>query len=304
MSAATSVGRIRIGTRGSALALRQTQLVADALRARCPGVEVEVVRIETEADRARDRPLAQLGDKGVFVRALERALLGNAIDCAVHSLKDVPGEVDVPGLELAAYSSRADPRDCLISRDGLNLARLPPGARIGTSSLRREVQLRALRPDLDVVPMRGNVDTRLRKLREGGYEGIILAAAGLERLGLEEVVSEYLPVEAFVPDAGQGILAVQVREGDPVATVVSQIDDPASRCEAAAERSLVRALGADCRSPVGAYAVVEGDELELLGMAASADGRQLQRARRRGRVEDAEHLGERVGHRLLTLLRG
>jgi hydroxymethylbilane synthase len=292
------IGRIILGSRGSALALRQTEIVAEALCFRYLAGEITMRVVETEGDRVHDRPISQFGDKGVFVRAVEAALLESTIDLAVHSLKDVPADVIVPGLQLVAFPPRADPRDCLVSRDGRFLADLPSGARIGTGSLRRQVQLHAIRPDLMVAPIRGNVDTRLRKVRQGGYDAIILAAAGLVRLGLADVITEYLPVERFTPDAGQGIIAVQARDPDPIGDLAAAIDDPASRAAAAAERAVVRALGADCRSPVGAYAAIEGERMILRGMAADKSGEGLRRAQGEGRVARAEALGAELGRRL------
>jgi hydroxymethylbilane synthase len=294
----SSGGQTVLGSRGSALALRQTEIVAAALRARYPDIEIAVRTVETEGDRVQDRPISQLGDKGVFVRAVEAALLAGMIDLAIHSLKDVPADVSVPGLRLAAFTVREDPRDCLIAREEQSLAGLPPGSRVGTSSLRRRAQLQALRSDLVAVPIRGNVDTRLRKLREGEYDAIILAAAGLCRLGLEGAVTEYLPVEQFTPDAGQGIIAVQAREDDPAGVLAAAIDDPASRAAAVAERAVVRALHADCRSPVGAYAEIEGERMLLRGMAADEDGERLRRASVEGSVGEAEALGAELGRRL------
>jgi hydroxymethylbilane synthase len=292
------IDRVVLGSRGSVLALRQTELVAEALRARHPEIEIVVQPVETEGDRIQDRPISQFGDKGVFVRAVEAALLEGTIDLAVHSLKDVPADVTVPGLHLAAFSAREDPRDCIIAAGGRVLMDLPAGARIGTSSLRRRVQLRAIRPDLIAAPIRGNVDTRLRKLRAGEYDAIILAAAGLRRLGLEAAITEYLPVEQFTPDAGQGIIAVQARSDDPFAGLAAAIDSPASCAAALAERAVVRALGADCRSPVGAYAELSGSHMLLRGMASEEDGTRLRRACVEGPAAEAETLGSALGKRL------
>ena len=294
--------QVSIGTRGSALAVRQTELVAAALRERHPQVEFAIRRIESEGDRNQRDPVSLLGDKGVFVRALEQALLRGGIDLAVHSLKDVPSDVETPGLTLAAFSRREDPRDCVVSREGATLATLSSGARVGTSSLRRRAQLLAIRPDLTVVPIRGNVDTRLRKLRDREYDAIVLAAAGLHRLGLDEAITEYLSVDEMIPDAGQGILAIQARAGDPSCDLAACIDDPASRIAALAERAAVRALGADCRSPVGVLAALEGKTMRIRGMAASEDGSCLARAEASGPVSEAEATGYKLGRELLARL--
>jgi len=288
-----------LGTRGSPLARRQTDLIVTFLRQRFPTISLAVRTVSTEGDRVQDRPISELGDKGVFVRSIEQALVAGDIDLAVHSLKDLPSDVETPGLVIAAFSPREDPRDAFLSRDGVSLHNLASGAVVGTSSLRRRVQLLAMRPDLQVADIRGNVGTRLRKLAEGRYEALILAAAGLKRLGLEHHVVQYLPVEDFVPDAGQGILAVQGREGDPATQLVRMIDDGTSRVVARAERAVARALDAGCRSPVGAYATVESDTIHVLGMAATEDGSRLVRAQRQGAIGDAEATGLALGRDLL-----
>lgn len=291
---------LALGTRGSKLAIRQTELISNLLRESFPGIDLRTVIVETEGDRLQDRPLSQFGDKAVFVRAIERALLDGTVDVAVHSLKDVPADVETPGLTLAAFSARADPRDVLVSRSGGPLAALPGGSRVGTSSLRRRVQLAALRPDLIAADIRGNVDTRLAKVRNGEYDAIILAAAGMVRLNLEESITEFLPTDAFVPDAGQGIMAAQTRIGDYAEALANQIDDTESRYRATAERAVVRALGAGCRSPVGAYATREGTRMRILAVAASPDLRRLERIEDSGPYDDPVGLGTRVGRRLLA----
>jgi hydroxymethylbilane synthase len=250
----------------------------------------------------QDVSVSQLGDKGVFVRNIEAALLSGEIDLAVHSLKDVPSDDDVPGLKLAAFSPREDARDVLVSRDGKLLADQALGAIVGTSSLRRRSQLRACRPDLRVKDIRGNVDTRLRKLRDGQYDALILAAAGLVRLGFGDQITEYFHIDLFTPDAGQGILAVQTRCDDWLDEITERLDDPYSRLAAGAERACVRALGADCRSPVGAYASLVGDEMLIVGMAAREDGSQLRRYIVRGTASESIELGRELGSRLLHAL--
>jgi hydroxymethylbilane synthase len=291
-----------LGTRGSALARAQTELVAHALVTQFPAIELSTRVISTEADRLSDVPVTLLGDKGVWVRNIERALLSGEIDIAVHSLKDVPVDTEVAGLTLAAFPVRADPRDVLVSNDGAPLDRLPAGSRIGTSSLRRRAQILDRRPDLAVVDIRGNVDTRLRKLDEGLYDAVVLAAAGLKRLGLEERITEYLPVELFTPDAGQGTLAVQTRGRDQAETVAAQIDDPASRAAALAERAVVRSMGADCRSPVGVFASLSAGGVTIRAMAAGEGGGPIRRQTVEGRAEEAESLGSELGARLRLVL--
>jgi hydroxymethylbilane synthase len=292
-----------LGTRASALARTQADSVVARIRSRFPHIHVSTRVISTEGDRVQSVSISQLGDKGVFVRAIEAALVKNEIDLAVHSLKDVPSDQEVPELRLAAYSSREDARDVLVSRDGTLLRDLPPGASVGTGSLRRRAQLAAVRPDLQARDIRGNVDTRLRKLHDGEYDALILAAAGIIRLNLYNLITEYLSVATFTPDAGQGILAIQTRRDEQLDDVTRSLDDAASRLCAAAERSCVRALGADCRSPVGAYATLEGNELTIDGMAAREDGSQLHRDRIRGAAVDALGLGTELGGRLLAAFR-
>lgn len=289
---------LRLGTRGSALARRQTELVRDALLAAVPGLRVDVSVIETRGDRIQNRPVSAIGDKGVFVRAIEEQLLDGLIDLAVHSLKDVPSDNEVPGLTLVAFSAREDPRDVLVSSSGQTLAELPAGSRIGTSSPRRRALLRAARPELEPLNIRGNVDTRLAKLRAGQYDAIILAAAGLLRLGLEGEITEYLPLDWWLPDAGQGIMAVQGRLGDSASEVALAMDDPVSRLTAAAERSVVRALGADCYSPVGVLARVSGDRIRVDAMAADDDMRNVRRDWYEGSAESAASVGDQLGRRL------
>ena len=243
-------------------------------------------------------PLKELGNTGVFVKEIEAALLSGAVDLAVHSLKDVPSE-EHPDLVLAAFPERADPRDVIVSRNGEPFATLPRGARVGTSSARRQAQLRACRPDLDYRDdLRGNVDTRVRKLRDGQYDAIVLAAAGLHRLGRADEIAEYLPIEICLPDAGQGILAVQTRRGDaPVNQLVAALDDPAVRTMALAERAVLLASGGGCRVPVAAHARFVPDEPDTLiidGMVARADGSEVLRSQIQGSARTPEALGQRL----------
>lgn len=293
---------VRIGTRGSALARRQAELMSQALQRRFPSLQITIEIVQTRGDRVQNRPISQIGDKGVFVREIEALLLDGRIDLAVHSLKDVPADVAVPGLTLAAFSGREDPRDVVISRRGEALLDLPPGARVGTSSPRRRALLAATRPDLVATDIRGNVDTRLRKLREGQYEAIVLAAAGLHRLGLDSEITEYLSPETWLPDGGQGIMAVQGRTGDPATELAAAIDSRGSRSMATAERAVARALDADCHSPVGALARLEGERLVLQALAAQDDLRGVQRAQAEGPIEEAERIGRDAGTELATAL--
>jgi hydroxymethylbilane synthase len=286
---------VRIGTRGSRLARQQTELILRGLRARHPSLEFVVHAIQTAGDRNQKDRISEIGDKGVFVKSIEAALLDERIDMAVHSLKDVPGGQSHPALTLAAFSPREDPRDALVARRDEALEQLRPGSRVGTSSLRRKAQLREIRPDLDLVDIRGNVETRLGKVHTGEYDAVVLAAAGMKRLRLEAGVTQYFPAESFVPDAGQGIIVLQTRASDPAEEVARSIDDLTSRTVATAERAVADALEADCRSPVGAFARVRGDRLLLSGMAASADCSFVARYELEGAPAAAQALGREVG---------
>ena len=296
----TSARTVRVGTRTSPLAMRQTQAVIDLLSARHPAVRWDVVGITTKGDVQRTASLASLG-RGVFVKEIEAALLGGEIDLAVHSLKDLPTE-PTPGLAVAAYSLRDDPRDALVSRHGLPLERLPLGARVGTSSVRRAAQVLAARQDVVVRPLRGNVDTRLRKALTDEYDAVIVAAAGVLRLGMGDRITQYLPPEVCLPEAGQGALAAQVR-ADDVATsrLAAVIDDAPTRRAVTAERAAVTALGGGCTVPIAALALVKGTELELQGLVASADGKRLVRAKVVGRADAAEQAGKELALKLLGM---
>ncbi len=293
---------LAVGTRTSALAIRQTEIVVDFLRSRFPEIRFTIVNIQTKGDAAVDQPIAEIGDKGVFVDAIELALVNKNIDLAIHSLKDVPADLETESTVFAAFPVREDPRDVLVSRTGDTLHLLPSGARIGTSSLRRRVQLLDERPDVQVLNIRGNVDTRLRKLDDGQYDAVLLAAAGLRRLGLADRITEYLAVERFLPDAGQGILAVRTRRDDRANEVARAADDPVSRAAATAERALVRALGAGCQSPVGALAEIRGNRLFLRGLAATEDGSRIYREQVEGPFEQSAEIGTSLGERLLAML--
>jgi hydroxymethylbilane synthase len=273
-------------------------MVVDALRAAWPDLAVEVVTVRTTGDRDRQSPLATLGD-GVFVRGVEAELLEGRADIAVHSAKDIPS-AETPGLVLAAFPRRGDPRDVLASRAGQTLANLPDGARLGTASPRRAALARSLRPDLDVQLIRGNVDTRLRKLREGEYDAIVLAAAGLDRMGLLGEVTEFLDPAGWIPAAGQGVLAVQCRAGDPAERLLAPLDDPDTRAAIAAERAVLRRLGSGCRTPVGAYGHIKDGMLILRGVLLAPDGSRVERAETGGGPADAERLGRELAETLMT----
>jgi hydroxymethylbilane synthase len=284
------------------LALAQAGAVAEGLRR--AGAETTIVPIRTEGDRRQQARLADIGGKGLFVREIEEALAAGAIDVAVHSLKDLPAEVP-DGLELAAFPEREDPRDVLVSRLGGGLADLEPGARVGTSSLRRRALALALRPDLMIEPLRGNVDTRLRKLEAGEWDAVLLAAAGLTRLGLRPAHAAALPPEQFVPAVGQGILAVEIRADDAATRkVAAALDHADTRASAAAERAYLARLGASCNTPMAAHATISRAggpaRLHLTAVVASEDGRRVLRAEAAGGPDDAEALGRSLAETLLA----
>ncbi len=249
---------ILLGTRGSPLALAQSEYVRALLLSAHPDLQIETTIIQTKGDLILDRALSRIGDKGLFVTEIENALLQGRIDLAVHSCKDLPS-VTPDGLVLAAFPARADARDVLISRHGLTLDRLPHGARVGTSSLRRACQLRAYRPDIEIVNIRGNVDTRLRKAMTEDYDAIVLAAAGLQRLALLDRVTEFLDPSLMLPAVAQGTLAIECRAGDPgLLELLGTLDDPATRLVTTAERALLRRLEGGCQVPIAAYATTVG----------------------------------------------
>jgi hydroxymethylbilane synthase len=292
---------IRLGTRASALAMAQAETVARRLRAM--GLAVELVPVRTEGDRRAEARLADLGGKGLFVRDLEAALFAGRVDAVVHSLKDLPAE-QPEGLELAAFLEREDPRDVLVTRAGRGLDSLAKGAVVGTASLRRQALLLACRPDLQVVPIRGNVDTRLARLARGDWDAIVLAAAGLRRLGLRPEGAEALPPDRFVPAVGQGIVTVETRADDRrIADSVGALDDRSTRLCARAERACLRRLGATCATPMAAHAVLDGrpgaGRLTLRAVVASEDGRRVLRAEAAGMAEDAEAIGRGLAEALL-----
>jgi hydroxymethylbilane synthase len=264
-------------------------------------LQVQVRKIKTQGDLVTGRALSKVGGTGLFVKEIEDALLAGEIDVAVHSLKDMPIE-QPEGVALGAILERGDPRDVLVVREGLgNLVALPIGARIGTSSLRRRAQLLALRPDLDIADVRGNVDTRLRKLWAGEYDGMLLAAAGLFRLGRADEIKEYLPVEAVLPAAGQGALCVEMRADDlPVRALIHKLDHLPTHQAVDAERALLRHLEGGCQIPVGAYATVRQNRLHLRGLIASLDGSHLVRDEVMGLAADARRLGAELAERLLA----
>ena len=287
-----------MGTRPSRLARWQTDFVTASLLSAIPGLAFRTVLFETHGDKTLDRPLPEIGGKGVFTEELENALRAGQIDLAVHSLKDLPIQ-NAPGLVIGAICAREDARDVFISRRAGSLEDFPPGAKVGTSSLRRSAQLLALRPDLAILPLRGNVDTRLRKALEGDYDAIILAAAGLARLELQAAVTATLPFEAMLPAPGQGALAVQCRADDgELLAALQTIDHAETRRAVTAERAFLDALGGGCSAPVAAYAQDLNGSLDLAGLVASLDGRRVIRVR--GSGEDPLELGAALGQKALA----
>jgi hydroxymethylbilane synthase len=291
---------VRIATRKSPLALWQARHVSALLQAAHPGLDVSLLEMSTEGDRFLAAPLSAVGGKGLFVKEIEQALLEERADLAVHSLKDMTSLLPA-GLMLAALPLREDPRDAFCSPGGLRLAELPRGARVGTSSLRRSCLLRAWRPDLEIVSLRGNVQTRLAKTRELGLAGAVLAYAGLKRLGLEAEVTEVLPVERSLPAVGQGVLAIECREEDArVRALLQPLEDATTRTAVSAERALLARLEGGCTVPLAGYATVEGGQVHLRGMVGRPAGPQVVSGERRGPAEHARALGEALAEELLS----
>jgi len=289
---------MRIGTRGSKLALVQSEWVRKEIQSRHPEVSVELVKIKTRGDKILDAPLSKVGGKGLFVKEIEEALLKKDVDLAVHSMKDVPAELQ-QGLQLSAYPKREDPRDAFVSRHFRTVEELPEGASVGTSSLRRSSQLLHLRPDLHIVALRGNVDTRLRKLDSGDLHAIVLAAAGLRRLGLSDRITAFLPPESVLPAIGQGVLGLEVREKDQeTQEVISFLNDPETELAARAERAFLKDLQGGCQVPLAGYARVEKDGILLDGLVAELDGSLILRQQRSGAKGKPEELGVALARQL------
>ena len=290
---------LRIATRKSALALWQANHVEALLREAHPGIEIELVKIVTEGDRILDRPLSQIGGKGLFLKELERSMLNGDSDLAVHSMKDVPANM-AEGLVLDAVLPRANPYDALVSRDNRLLADLPAGSNVGTSSLRRKSQLLALRPDLTVTDLRGNVDTRLRKLDEGQYDAIILACAGLQRLGLGDRITEALQLPDWLPASTQGIIGLQCRQDDEYTrSLIEPLADSDTMVVASAERAVAQVLEATCQVPLAVHAVLADGRVKLKSMVSSPDGKQSVEAEGEAPAAEAVTLGQRAAADLL-----
>ncbi|MDH4185610.1 MAG: hydroxymethylbilane synthase [Nitrospira sp.] len=289
-----------LGTRASKLAVHQSEWVQAQLHVLAPHVTVILRRIQTSGDKILDVPLAQIGGKGLFVKEIEEALLSGEIDLAVHSMKDVPTELP-SGLAILCVPPREDPRDALISRDGRSFLDLPLGAKIGTSSLRRQSQLLHARPDLTIVMLRGNLDTRLKKLREGQFDAIVLAAAGLRRLDWAHEITEYLDPQITLPAIGQGALGIEGRTDDRfIHSLLSGLNHMPSQTAVLAERALLHRLQGGCQVPIAAHATLAGRHVTLEGVVASVDGKELLRDRTAGSVENPESIGIQLADRLLA----
>lgn len=289
-----------LGTRGSKLAVHQSQWVQARLQELSPGLTIVLKRIHTSGDKILDVPLAKIGGKGLFVKEIEDALLSGEIDLAVHSMKDVPTALP-EGLEILCVPPREDARDALITRDGCRLDQLKPGARIGTSSLRRQAQLLHHRPDFVIEMLRGNLDTRLRKLREGQFDAIVLAAAGLRRLEWDAEITEYLPVHLSLPAIAQGALGIEARSNDSVVRdLLSRFEHRPTRMTVTAERALLHRLEGGCQVPIAAHAVLDGESLTLEGLVATVDGRRVIRHQIQGPAADAQQLGTTLADQLLA----
>jgi len=293
--------KIRIGTRKSKLALWQSEWVKEQIEKKFPEVEVELVKITTKGDKILDVPLAKIGDKGLFTKEIEDAMLRGEVDIAVHSLKDVPSKLP-EGLKLIAFSDREDPRDALLSCGKYTLDTLPEGAVVGTSSLRRKAQLRILRPDLEIRDLRGNVDTRIRKLKEGQYDAIILAAAGVKRLGWENEIDEILSPDKMIPSVSQGILGIEGREKDEeIEKIVREaINSRESEIAATVERAFLRTVEGGCQVPLGCYAEVKGDTIHVRAFIADLNGKFFYKEEGVLPIENPEEVGVGIAERLLS----
>ena len=295
-----AIRELVIGTRGSELAVWQAEWIQTRLRELEPGLSVSLKRIKTTGDRILETPLAMIGGKGLFVKEIEEALIRAEIDLAIHSMKDVPTQLP-DGLEILSIPAREDPRDALISREGDVLQNLPSGARIGTSSLRRQAQMLHARPDFKVMMLRGNLDTRLRKLDAGEYDAILLAAAGLRRLGLEQRITEFLSYDVCLPAISQGALGLEGRADDQfVRTLVGRLENPAARIAVAAERAFLERLEGGCQVPIAAHATIDNQILTLHGLIATVDGARLIRGSEEGSIGQARKVGTTLAERLLS----
>jgi hydroxymethylbilane synthase len=297
----SATNRLVIATRGSQLALWQANHVKARLEAVSPGIVVELEVIKTQGDKILDVPLAKVGGKGLFVKEIEQALVDNTADLAVHSMKDMPGEL-APGLVIAAVSTREVPWDALCSRDGATLDTLKQGAKVGTSSMRRQAQLLAKRPDLQIALLRGNVPTRIRKLDDGEFDAVVLAAAGLHRLGMADRITQLLPIEISIPAVAQGVLAIEIRDGDTRVRelVRTAIHDEPTYTKMMAERTFLVRMGGSCQTPLAAHAIDHEGGLRIIGMCGMPDGTRILRDEVAGSTAAAPQLGEELANKLLA----
>ncbi len=291
---------IRIGTRGSKLALTQSEWIKEQLETHHAGIRVDLIKIKTTGDKILDTPLSKIGGKGLFVKEIEEALLEKRVDVAVHSMKDVPAQL--PGdLMLSTFPPRENPSDALIAQKGCTLDQLPKGARVGTSSLRRGAQLLHFRPDLELVSLRGNVDTRLNKLESGDLEAIILATAGLNRLGLSGVITQTIPFHQLLPAVGQGALGLEVRRDDvETIALLDFLDHTDTRTAVTAERAFLKTLEGGCQVPIAGFARMNGETLSFEGLVAELDGSKIYRQTVNGKRDEAEAIGIEAAQALLA----
>ncbi|MBE9516411.1 MAG: hydroxymethylbilane synthase [Proteobacteria bacterium] len=295
-----AVTRLRIATRKSQLALWQAEYVRERLLTLDPSLEIELIKMSTQGDKILDTPLAKIGGKGLFIKELEARMLDGSADLAVHSTKDMPAELP-DGLHIAAICEREDPRDAFVSNAHSSLSDLPQGAIVGTSSLRRQCQLHALRPDLDIRDLRGNVNTRLAKLDAGDYDAIILAAAGLKRLGFDDRITDLISTDDSLPAVGQGAVCIETRSNDAaVNDLIRQLNHETTASRVLAERAMNTRLEGGCQVPIAGYAEINGDTLHIRGLVGRPDGKQLIRSEHSGPVEQAQQLGTRVADELLS----
>lgn len=293
-------GTIRIGTRGSALALAQANWIKEKIEKNRPGIGIELIIIKTKGDIMQDVALVKIGGKGVFVKEIEDALLRGDIDLAVHSMKDVPSLLP-EGLSIAVTPEREDPRDVLVAKNRIKFETMPQRARIGTGSLRRGFQIRSIFPDVEIVPLRGNLDTRLKKVETEDLDAVVLAAAGMRRLGWISRVTQFIPVETILPAVGQGTLALEVRGDDEyVREAIAFLNHPATWRETRAERAFLGRLGGGCQLPLAAYAKTEGPDIKIVGMLGTIDGRILIREEVRGIAASCDDLGTQLADIILS----
>lgn len=292
--------RLKIGTRGSSLAVTQSEWIGERITSCYPDISVELVRIKTKGDKIIDSPLSKIGGKGLFVKEIEDALLKKNIDIAVHSIKDVPAELP-DGLCLPVFPEREDPRDAFISKEYISLSDLPEGSSIGTGSLRRSSQIMNIRPDFKIVPLRGNVDTRLKRLESGDVKAVILAVSGLNRLGLSEIITQRLPPDKFLPAIGQGALGLELRKDDErTFEILSSLNHTPTELAVRAERAFLKKLEGGCQVPIAGYGVIEDNVISLKGMVAELDGSVIIKDEVRGHRDQPEELGFELAESLLS----